>query len=80
MISVNMHEAKSRLSELVKAVEDSNEVIVLCRNGVAVAEIKAPSKRKIDRLTPHPDLRVKLHPSFDPTEQATEEDWPEAQR
>ena len=33
MITVNMHEAKTRLSELVKAVEDRNEVVVLCRDG-----------------------------------------------
>jgi prevent-host-death family protein len=26
MITVNMHEAKTRLSELVKAVEEGNEV------------------------------------------------------
>jgi hypothetical protein len=29
MITVNMHEAKTRLSELVKAVEERNEAVVL---------------------------------------------------
>ncbi|PYV04352.1 MAG: antitoxin, partial [Acidobacteria bacterium] len=33
MITVNMHEAKTRLSELVKAVEERNEIVVLCRDG-----------------------------------------------
>jgi antitoxin (DNA-binding transcriptional repressor) of toxin-antitoxin stability system len=40
MISVNMHEAKTRLSELVKAVEEPNETVVLCRDGQEVAEIR----------------------------------------
>ena len=40
MITVNMHEAKTRLSELVKAVEERNETVVLCRDGRAVAEIR----------------------------------------
>jgi hypothetical protein len=33
VITVNMHEAKSRLSELVKAVEDDNETVILQRHG-----------------------------------------------
>jgi prevent-host-death family protein len=38
MIVVNMHEAKSRLSELVRLVE-SGEKVVLARNGTPVAEL-----------------------------------------
>ena len=34
-----MHEAKTRLSEIVKAVEERNETVVLCRDGHEVAEI-----------------------------------------
>lgn len=76
-----MHEAKSRLSQLVAAVQDANEVIVLCRNGEPVAEIKRLSRpRKVNRLKINPALKVKFAPGFDPTEQATEEDWPEALR
>ena len=48
MITVNMHEAKTRLSELVKAVEERNETVVLCRDGREVAEIR----RRIKRLRP----------------------------
>ena len=40
MIIVNMHEAKTRLSELVKKVEEGNEVVVVCRDGQEVAEIR----------------------------------------
>jgi prevent-host-death family protein len=48
MVVVNMHEAKSRLSELVRLVE-SGEKVVLARNGTPVAELvpaMAPKKRK----------------------------------
>jgi len=47
MVVVNMHEAKSRLSELVRLVE-SGERVVLARNGTPVAELvpaAAPKKR-----------------------------------
>lgn len=39
MISVNMHEAKTRLSALVAVIEEKQETIRLCRNGKAVAAI-----------------------------------------
>ena len=46
MITVNMHEAKTRLSELVKAVEERNEVVVLCRDGREIAEIRRRARRR----------------------------------
>jgi len=48
MIVVNMHEAKTRLSELVRLVE-SGEKVVLARNGTPVAELvpaASPKRRK----------------------------------
>ena len=47
MVTVNMHEAKTRLSELVRLVE-SGEKVVLARNGTPVAELvpaSGPKKR-----------------------------------
>ena len=76
MISVNMHEAKTRLSELVKAVKEKQETVVLCRAGKPVAELKAVLPRKVDRLKPDPKLRVKLALGYDPMEPTAEEDWP----
>jgi prevent-host-death family protein len=38
MVVVNMHEAKTRLSELVRLVE-AGEQVVLARNGTPVAEL-----------------------------------------
>ncbi len=47
MIVVNMHEAKTRLSELVRLAE-AGEKVVLARNGTPVAELvpAAPPKKR----------------------------------
>jgi len=52
MIVVNMHEAKTRLSELVRLVE-AGEKVVLARNGTPVAELVPavpPQKRQGGQL------------------------------
>ena len=80
MITINMHEAKTRLSELVKAVEQDGEVVILQRNGHPVAEIhryKPSPPEPIRRLTPDPALAVTFAPGYDPTEPATDDEWPE---
>lgn len=80
MITVNMHEAKTRLSKLVKSVEEDGETVILRRNGKPVAEIhrcRPSSATPIRRLTPNPELRVKFARGYNPTETATEDDWPE---
>ena len=77
MITVNMHEAKTHLSELVKAVEERNEVVVLCRDGREVAEIRRRAKRRQARnLTPEPRFRVELAPGYNPAEPLAEDEWP----
>jgi antitoxin (DNA-binding transcriptional repressor) of toxin-antitoxin stability system len=71
-----MHEAKSRLSELVRAVEEG-EVVVLCRDGEEVAEIRRRVKRRRVRdLTPDPRLKVEYAPGYDPSEPLDAEEWP----
>jgi prevent-host-death family protein len=79
MITANMHEAKSRLSELVRAVEEGGETVILQRNGKPVAEIRPyVSKRRVRRdLTPDPALRPILAPGYDPAEPLSEDEWPE---
>lgn len=78
MITANMHEAKSRLSQLVKAVEETGETVVLQRNGKPVAEIRPyQAKKKIRRdLSPVAALRPILAAGYDPAEPLTEEEWP----
>src|SRR3954462_10054582 len=73
LIMVNMHEAKTRLSELVKALEMKNEPIILCRNGEPVAQI-VPFRKKVDRLNADPSLLVKI--KYDPTEPLSEDEIP----
>lgn len=77
MITVNIHEAKNRLSALVKSIEETGETVVLCRNGEEVAEIRpyAPRPRPRRDLTPDPSLRPILAPDYDPTKPLSEEEW-----
>ena len=73
-----MHEAKSRLSELVRAVEERNETVVLCRDGVEVAEIRRrPARRRLRNLAPDPRFQVTFAPGYDPAEPLTGEEWPD---
>jgi len=76
MISVNMHEAKSRLSQLVLAAIGGEEVI-LCSKGEPRVRLVPMEAGPIRRLIPDPALRVTLAPDYDPAEQATEDEWPE---
>ena len=81
MITVNMHEAKTRLSELVRAVEEQNETVVLCRDGREVAEIRRRVRRRVARnLTPDPRFRVQFERGYRPTEPLAEDEWPETLR
>lgn len=76
MITVNMHEAKSRLSELVKAVEERHETVILCRNNKPVAELKPVQRKSLDRTKTNPKLKVWMAPGFDPVAPLTEDDIP----
>lgn len=81
MITVNMHEAKTRLSELVKAVEEKGETILICRHGKPVAVMRRPvaARGRFNRLRPHPKLgRIEIN--YDPTEPLQPDEWPEALR
>lgn len=81
MIAVNMHEAKSRLSELVKAVEATGETVTICRKGRPVAELRAAAAPKEDRLKPQPDLKpLYVAPDFDPVAPLSADEWPEELR
>lgn len=81
MIQVNTHEAKTRLSALLAAVEERGETVVICRNRKPVAELRAiPSAGKAS-LPPHKDLQpLSIHPDFDPAAPVAEADWPLAAR
>lgn len=76
-----MHEAKTRLSELVATVEKGGDVVVLCRNGKPVAELRPVRRQSGARLKTNRDLKpLWVAPDFDPTAPASEEEWPEDAR
>lgn len=78
MITVNMHEAKSRLSELVKAIEEQGETVTICRRGKPIARLARANTKTIDHFRTNPKLKGKF--LQDPTEGVPEEAWPEAHR
>ena len=73
MKTVNVHEAKTNFSSLLAKLEADSETIVICRNGEPVADL-VPHKR-VNRIKPHPILG-KMKIKYDPTEPATEAEWP----
>jgi prevent-host-death family protein len=73
MIIVNMHEAKSTLSKLVKAVVEDGEVVRIARDGKPVVELKAVQEAK-DPLRQNPRLAATL--LADPTSPEDPEGWP----
>lgn len=76
MITVNTHAAKTRLSKLLAAVEKKNEVVVICRAGKPVAELRAVLPAKRDPLKKHPRFsKVILHEN--PMLPLDPEDWPD---
>ncbi len=78
MISINTHEAKTRLSELLAKVETKRETVVICRNGKPIAEL-VPWERTVDPLKQDPKLgRVAFH--ADPALPLDREEWPEEVR
>lgn len=78
MITVNTHEAKTRLSALLLAVEERGETVIICRNGKPAAELRAISPAASDPLRIHPELSGRI--LYDPTETATADEWPEDAR
>lgn len=79
MITVNTHEAKTKLSALLRVIEEENETVMICRAGKPVAELRRPSAKKAqDPMKMHPELMGKI--LYDPADAADEEDWPEVNR
>lgn len=72
MISVNTHEAKTRLSKLLEAVEKKGELVRICRNGKPVAELRAIRKLS-NPFKQDPKLKVEI--LEDPTLPLDPEDW-----
>lgn len=71
---INTHEAKSRLSELLKDVE-AGEQVYICRDGKPVAELRKLEEVR-EPLKKYKQIsNVKFYE--DPSLPTDEEDWPE---
>lgn len=79
MLIVNTHEAKTRLSELLRLVEERHERIRICRNGRPVAEIAPIRKPERSPLQQNPRLRGVIYRD-DPVQPLSDDDWPDEQR
>ncbi|MBI5447928.1 MAG: type II toxin-antitoxin system prevent-host-death family antitoxin [Gammaproteobacteria bacterium] len=79
MHSVNIHEAKTHLSQLLVEVETKSKRILICRNGTPVAELVPVTKKTINPLQQYRELRgIKI--LYDPTQPASEDEWPQEHR
>lgn len=78
MLTVNTHEAKTRLSELLREVEEKGTTIVICRNNKPVAELSAPAGSATNPLETDPALKIRLH--YDPAEPLDDDEWPQEAR
>jgi antitoxin (DNA-binding transcriptional repressor) of toxin-antitoxin stability system len=78
MRSVNTHEAKSKLSALLAAVEERGEWVRICRNGKPIADLR-PVSRAADPLRTNPQLSGVIF-CEDPAQPLSEQDWPEEAR
>jgi antitoxin (DNA-binding transcriptional repressor) of toxin-antitoxin stability system len=77
MKTVNVHEAKTNFSSLLAKLEADSETIVICRNGVPVADL-VPHQRA-SRIKTHRVLgKIKI--GYDPIEPLSADEWPEAVR
>ena len=80
MITVEAQEAESQLAGLLAAVEGRGETVLIRRDGRPIAELRALVDKgaapiaPADRLRMHPELKAVI--LYDPTEPASEDEWP----
>jgi len=72
--TLNVHEAKTRLSAVLAEIERDGEVFLICRNGKPVAELSPHRSRS--RLEPHP-VASRIRIRYDPTEHLQPDEWAE---
>ncbi len=75
MKTVNLYEAKAHLSKLIAEIEADGELVVLCRNGIPVADI-VPHKPSGAAVGPDPELAGAQYLG-DPCAPLDASDWPE---
>lgn len=74
MLTINTHEAKTRLSELLRDIEERGVRVQICRHGKPVAELGP--LRTANPLKPA--ARLKARWKEDPALPLDPDDWPES--
>ena len=73
MKTVNVHDAKTRLSVLLAEVEKRGRRIVICRNGKPIADLVP----HLEEVSMAPDRKLgAIKIKYDPIEEVAEADWP----
>ncbi|CAN5267106.1 hypothetical protein BH10PSE19_BH10PSE19_21570 [soil metagenome] len=80
MIIVNTHEAKTRLSQLLVAIEEQHEKVRICRHGKPIADIVPISQEIIDPLQQYATLTQGAKILGDLTAPLSDDAWPEEWR
>ena len=75
MIAINIHEAKTKLSALIATIEDQGDVVTICRNGKAVAQL-GPVRLNRDPLKQSGRLKRVVFKD-DPSAPLSADEWPE---
>mgnify|MGYP003581394857 CR=1 FL=1 len=73
MKTVNVHDAKTRLSSLLAEVEKTGKGIVICRNGEPVADL-VPHVHAVSMAADKKLGAIEI--KYDPTEEAGDDEWP----
>ncbi|MBV6492203.1 MAG: hypothetical protein LDLANPLL_00194 [Turneriella sp.] len=79
MLVINLYEAKTKLSNLVKKVEEQGKTITLCRNGTPVAQIVPLEKKTLNPLQKNKILS-KITLNYNPFEPLSDDEWPNNNR
>ncbi len=72
MRTLDIHEAKTRLSAVLVDIEQGGEGFIICRNGTPVADL-VPHVTP-ERSRPHP-VMSKISIDYDATEPLSEDEW-----
>jgi antitoxin (DNA-binding transcriptional repressor) of toxin-antitoxin stability system len=73
MKTINVHEAKTRLSVLLAEIERGGKGTVICRNGKPVADL-VPHRAEVSMAPDRKLGAIKI--KYDPTEEVSADDWP----
>jgi len=74
METLNVQEAKTKISSLLADIEKKGKSFTICRNGKPVAELipyRKPSRLTYDHIL----SKIEIH--YDPTEDLSQDEWGE---